>query len=156
LEWTEPRGRAPAALFGLRPPPGRLLIRPQRQSLQFGEETWRSEVPPAVARDPSELTGPRLFEQTDYSFVLRGKNAETVKLEHRDPTLLRDVRSSGDGTIVHGVLNFGSQVGRSQFLILARGERELEFEIEVFPTKLDYETDYELLVSEVQDILTGL
>jgi hypothetical protein len=57
---------------------------------------------------------------------------------------------------VHGVLNFGSQVGRSEFLILASGEGELEFEVEVFPTKLDYWTDYQQLLVEVQDILTSL
>jgi predicted component of viral defense system (DUF524 family) len=41
-------------------------------------------------------------------------------------------------------------------LISVLGEQELEFEVEVFPTKLDYQTDYQQLLSEVQDILTSL
>jgi hypothetical protein len=156
LEWAEPRGKAPAVLAGAVTPPGRLVLRPKRHSLRFGTETWRSEVPAGVAGSPTEVIGPRLFEQTDYALVLRGKNGTAVKLEHRDSTLLRDIRSSANREFVHGLLNFGSQVGRSEFLISARGERELEFEVEVFPTKLDYQTDYQQLLSEVQDILTSL
>jgi hypothetical protein len=156
LEWAEPRGKAPSVLAGAVPPSGRLILRPIRRSLEFGAETWRSEVPPGVAGDPRESAGPRLFEQTDYAIVLRGKNGALVRLQHRDPTMLRDVRSSAQGEIVHGVLNFGSQVGPSEFLISASGEKELEFEIEVFPTKLDYLTDYQQLLAEVQDILTSL
>jgi hypothetical protein len=117
LEWAEPRGKAPTVLAAPVPPSGRLVLRPKRHSLRFGTETWRSEVPPGVADNPSEVAGPRLFEQTDYALVLRGKNGAAVKLQHRDPTLLRNIRSSANGEFVHGVLNFGSQVGRSEFLI---------------------------------------
>src|SRR5687767_8313706 len=153
LEWAEPRGRPPTVLTCAVPQPGRLVIRPKRPSLAFGPETWRAEVPAAVAHEISEVAGPRLFEQTDYAIVVRGKRGAAVKLQHRDTSLLRDVRSSANGQILHGVVNFGSQVGRSEFWISALGEKELDFEIEVFPAKLDYATDYQQLLAEVQDIL---
>ena len=156
LEWGEPRGKAPSALWSVSAPPGRLSIRQRRQSLKFGEETWRSQVPTGVAHDFDQVAGPRLFEQTDYSVVLRSKTGASVELRHRDPVILRDIKSSGKGDLVHGVVNFASQVGRSEFSVLVGSDREIDFEIEVFPTKLDYLGDYESLLAEVQDILTGL
>src|SRR5262245_45012847 len=94
LGWAEPRGRAPTVLAGAVPQPGRLVLRPKRHSLVFGPETWRAEVPTGVACEASEVVGPRLFEQTDYAIVLRGKDGASVRLHHRDPSLLRDLRSS--------------------------------------------------------------
>jgi hypothetical protein len=47
-------------------------------------------------------------------------------------------------------------VGRSEFSVLVEGEPEFDFQLEVFPTKLDYEADYQQLIAEVQDVLTGL
>ena len=88
--------------------------------------------------------------------MLRSKTGASVELRHRDPVILRDIKSSGKGDLVHGVVNFGSQVGRSEFYVLVGSEREIDFEIEVFPTKLDYQGDYQDLLAEVQDILTGL
>lgn len=156
LEWSARRDRVPLALEGISPPPGRLILRPKRHHLRFGSETWRSDVPKDLANNHAESVGPRLFEQTDYVVVLRGKEGVNVGLEHGDPSLLRDVKSSRSGDVLHGVVNFGSQVGRSTFLIKASGEPELEFEVEVFPTKLDYRKDYTQLVWEVQEVLTGL
>jgi uncharacterized protein len=156
LEWAKPRGKVPVVLAVATAPPGRLVIRQKRRSLQFGPTTWRSEVPPSVANDPQEVAGPRLYEQTDYTIVLRSSTGHALRLENRDPLLLRDVRAFGNGEIVHGVVNFGSQVGRSEFLIFVGGEPEFEFEVEIFPSKLDYLTDYQRLLADVQDILTGL
>ncbi len=47
------------------------------------------------------------------------------------------------GSIVYGLVNFGNQVGRSEFTIVLGGQPEFSFEVEVFPTKLDYVSDYE-------------
>jgi uncharacterized protein len=109
-----------------------------------------------VSHDASQIAGPHLYEQTDYPIFLRSAVAGVVKLAHRDPVLIRDIRPSGCNDAIHGIINFGSQVGYSEFSITVDGERELDFEVEVFPTKLDYASDYEQLLAEVQDVLTGL
>ncbi len=101
-------------------------------------------------------TPTRLAEQTEYTLFLRSSTGQPVELVHRDPTLLRGLRTADEGRVVHGTLNFGSQVGRSRFGLRVGGEMEREFEVEVFPTKLDYEQDYTRLSAETQEIVTGL
>jgi len=156
LEWSQPRGKPPVLLGRGPAPAGRLVIRPRRHGLRFGPGTWRSGVPESVANDPDQVAGPPLFEQTDYVLYARTRDGHRLRLQHRDQALLRDLRTSGSDDVAHGVLNFGSQVGRSDFSIEVDGECELDFQIEVFPSKLDYFADYQQLVAEVQDILTGL
>lgn len=114
---------------------------------------WPSESSPPIQLDG---TGPRLFEQVDYTLFVQSKSEARVDLHHRDPSLLRDVRAGPEGRTSIGIINFGSQIGRSRFWVDVAGTRELEFEVEVFPTKLDYENDYALMVAEIQEILTGL
>ncbi|HEX7242746.1 MAG TPA: DUF2357 domain-containing protein [Longimicrobiaceae bacterium] len=145
LAWAAVRDAEPAVLAPDPPPPGRLAVRARRPGA--GEPgTWRAGGEEA----------PRLFEETAYSLYLRGKEGSTVALEHRDPALLRGLRASEEGRVVHGRVGFGGQVGRSEFTVLVDGEPELDFEVEVFPTKLDYAEDYARLRAETGEILTGL
>ena len=136
--------------------------------------TWslQREEPPPV---PQEATGPpfglsvtplhasadptvdinkesptHLFEETSYTVLLQSKGALDVRLRHRDPSLLRGLAS--ENGIVHGALNFGSQVGRSRFEIVLEGVPHVAFEVEVFPSKLDYRRDYERLRADVQAV----
>ncbi len=102
---------------------------------------------------------PRLFEQCDYRLVVRSRaQGSRVEVRHRDPDLLRGVLPAEDSVpdLVVGTLNFRSQVGRSRFEIWVDGKQELTFEVEVFPSKIDYREDYEQILAEVQDLLTAL
>ena len=104
-------------------------------------------------------TAPRLFEQSDYRLVARAREqGSRVELRHRDPDLLSGVLPAEDAVpgLVVGTLNFRSQVGRSRFEVLIDGKHELTFEVEVFPSKLDYREDYDQILAEVQDLLTAL
>lgn len=114
---------------------------------------WPSE---SSAPIPLDGIGPRLFEQIDYTLFIQSKSDVRVGVHHRDPSLLRDVRAGPEGRTSIGIINFGSQIGRSRFWVDVAGTREFEFDVEVFPTKLDYENDYARMVAEVQEILTGL
>jgi hypothetical protein len=98
---------------------------------------------------------PRLAEQTAYPVVLRSRGGGRVALEHRDPGILRGLRTTDDGTLVWGTVDFGSQVGRSAFTVRAGGG-ETRFEVEVVPTKLDYEDDFRALVDDTQELAAGL
>jgi hypothetical protein len=127
LEWGTPRGRIPTLLAGPNPPPGRLTIQPLRHGLHFGANTLRRGVPEGVSHDVTQLVGPHLFEQTDYPVYLRALAGGRVHLAHRDPVLLRDIRTSANADILHGVINFGSQLGRSEFTVAVDGKPELHF-----------------------------
>jgi hypothetical protein len=156
LNWTAPAETPAQVQAGVKAPPGRLLIRPRRVGLEFGSETRREGVPIGVAANPDETVGPRLFEQTNYTLYVRSKCDEEVSLETRDPVLLRGLSHSEHRRVIHGQLNFGSQVGTSEFLLRVGSQAEFDFTVEVFPSKLDYASDYLQLMAEVQDILTGL
>jgi len=156
LAWNQPRRGDPVSIWTVDPPAGRLEIRPRREGLQFGEETWRYGVPEAVAHDPLETKGPRIYEQTSYQVFLQSKSDASVSIRHRDPLVDSDLSAENDGKVVHGVVNFRSEVGRSIFSVFIEDRPEFDFEIEVFPTKIDYRSDYEQLLAQVQEILTAL
>lgn len=129
------------------------LFRIETERLVFVWGAGNGHRPTSTGRTDAPT---RLSEQTEYTLFLRSSTGELAELVHRDPTLLRGLRTADDGQVVHGTLNFGSQVGRSRFGLRVGGELEHEFEVEVFPSKLDYEQDYTQLSAETQEILTGL
>lgn len=96
--------------------------------------------------------GSRLVEETSYRLSIVSKAGTHPTLDHLDPSLVRDVRPiPGFANVLSGSLNFRSQVGESRFVI-SDDESALEVIVEVRPSKLDYETDYEELIESV----TGL
>jgi hypothetical protein len=136
-------------------PEGRLaVIRVNRSPLNI--QILREGVPDEVASNLELEVGPRLYEETFYNLLLRGKANERVELRHRDPAILQALHFLNDGTIHHGSINFRSQIGRSRFSVYIDGQAEYDFEVEVFPSKLDYAADYDALVADVQDSLPGL
>lgn len=136
-------------------PTGRLAITPANHSSKK-IRIWRSGLPTNAANSPEIEAGPPLYDETIYTLLLSSGDKRRVELKHRDPTILEALRSSIDGTIVHGTINFNSQVGRSRFSVYIDGKTEYEFEVDVFPTKVDYAADYDVLLADVQEILTGL
>jgi hypothetical protein len=100
-------------------------------------QIWREGVPDEVSSNLELQVGPRLFEEIPYSFFLRGKDNQKVELSHRDPTILNGLFSASGGSIVHGSINFRSQIGRSRFSVYVDGQAEYDFDVEVFPSKLD-------------------
>ncbi|MEX2547282.1 MAG: DUF2357 domain-containing protein [Chloroflexota bacterium] len=93
--------------------------------------------------------GPAFFEATAYRVVIEDLvGSRPPRFTHRDPTLLDNVDRVPNHAIVAGTLNFRQQLGRSTFKIAGDTE-QLRVTIEVFPTKLDYATDYEEILDEV-------
>jgi len=156
LTWSKARGKEPVPILGNKTTVGRLVIQKRRNGLQFGKNTWRSYVPEAVSTDPEQVVGPLIYEETDYQLYLRSKSDARIEVFHRDPSIRRDLNEEEGGRVIHGCVNFGSQVGRCEFSVRVNNEPEFDFEIEVFPTKLDYASDYAELLAEVQRIMTGL
>ncbi|SMC23754.1 hypothetical protein SAMN02746041_01834 [Desulfacinum hydrothermale DSM 13146] len=156
LRWSGPISSPAYSSWLPEPPPGRLVISLRRHDAVFGTKTWRNEVPTEVANDPSLHIGPRLYEETIYTIYLQSKTADTVELRHSDPTILRGLNRADDGRTIYGSINFRGQIGRTLFTIYVGGSSEFDFETEIFPSKLDYTTDYKALLADVQDILTAL
>lgn len=109
--------------------------------------TWRTDRP----------TGPPLYEQTAYTLtVVATDPAQRPVVRHRDPTLIRGLTGiRGRDDVLSGAINFRSQVGRSTFEVVV-GDTTVQVEVEVFPAKLDYLTDYEDLLREVEGAARAL
>lgn len=153
LSWV--RGKEPLPLTGTTPVPGRLAIRVLRPNARI-TTVERAEVPDEAAADVLQHIGPRLYEQCDYNLHCITNTSSKISVQHVDPVILQGLQSFEAGRTLTGIINFGSQVGRSTFSVLVDDKPEFEFEVEVFPTKLDYKSDYEKILADVQDIITAL
>ncbi len=134
---------------------GRLVLTKHRNDLIW-RKIWRSGLPPQLDDCPDQHAGPFLFEETNYKLYARCDSGGKLDVVHRDPVLINDLDHDDEHSTVYGYVNFGSQVGCSEFLVLVDGKREFSFQVEVFPSKLDYASDYEEILASVQDIMTGL
>ena len=146
LLWDDHGDTPPAPVPGTSAP-GQLIVtarRGQPVAIQIGDA-------PAPSGAPLYL-----FEQRDYTLSASVKPpARAIEIAHRDPNVTHALRSPFP-TSVFGKINFGGQIGRSELTVLVDGEPELEVAFDVFPTKLDYATDYEQLLADLQSVLTGL
>jgi uncharacterized protein len=113
-------------------------------------------VPELVATDLAFGLGPALSEQADYCVYVRAKGGARLSLVHRDPVLCRDIVKEDNDSVLHGNVNFGSDIGLSDFELRCDGRTEARFTVEVFPTKVDYRSDYQDLLADVQEHLLAL
>lgn len=119
---------------------------------------WILSVGESVTTGPTLVTKPFLFEQTNYQL-------EVVAPDSLDPSscqLRLGGRELGRPRKITGhllwlcALNFYSEVGFAD-LTLAVGSRTLlHLRVEVFPSKLDYRTDYRSLQADIQTEVRSL
>ncbi len=117
----------------------------------------RSGIPVALAADLHRFEGPHLFEQCNYDvYASTAKPGDKVGIIHHDPLITQNLHKRENSRIHQGIINFGSQIGSSEFSVFVNGKPEFDFLVEIFPSKLDYKADYDEMIAEVQDVLTGL
>lgn len=150
LTWS---AASPTTIEALWNPPGRLQVAGSTIEVDRCMPDYFSDRPESagVVGD----VGPRLHEETSYIVYVRPAPGRKVRLCHEDPVILNGLVAAADGTI-HGTVNFGSAAGRSRFDVQVDGSVAASFEVEVFPSKLDYKTDYREMVADVQDVATSL
>lgn len=102
-----------------------------------GDRTLR-EAPPGT---------PLFFEQQTYQVMVEAVGQSSVRLaDHR---ALTQGPASRDRGVRFYTLNFGSDVGEADLVVLVGEEPHLRLTVEVLPTKVDYRTDYRQMLSEV-------
>jgi hypothetical protein len=108
---------------------------------QSDQRTWRD----LTEGDPS---APLFFEDTRYRLSVVTKSGTVPSLRERDSSLLREVDSYPDQGMLAGPINFGRQVGHADLHVESDGQT-LTVSLEVFPTKLDYATDYQDVLHDI-------
>ncbi len=116
--------------------------------------TGHGKHKPAVQVDDGAM--PCLFEQTDYTLFVRSRAGQHIAVRHTDPMLLRGVQQAEGSQVRHGVVNFGTQVGESRFVVLVDGQPHVSFQVEVIPSKLSYRADYDALHADLQAFARSL
>ena len=104
-------------------------------------------------------TIPLFFEQTDYEVVIQSKDGKSVAFWHENPRLREKVDRVTDENpgLISGIVNFGSNVGFSDFEVLHNGNMHLVVRLEVFPSKISYKEDYKLMIEDIsQEIYSAV
>lgn len=132
---------------------GRLRVKPSRGTQvcsEFNGKVYHIDETFSMPLAP-------LYEQCTYRLSLKSTARERVAVKHIDSGIQNRLFHIPD-TPEHviGDINFRSQVGFSEFEIWVENRHLYSFEVEVFPSKIEYKEDFELMMAEVQEIMAGL
>lgn len=98
---------------------------------------------------------PLFFEQTDYEMVATSTNGMAVSIWNENYNIREKIGPviDGNNTLVSGVINFDNMVGYADFEVFLDGKKHLTFRIEVFPTKISYKEDYQLMINDISEMV---
>jgi predicted component of viral defense system (DUF524 family) len=103
-----------------------------------------------------DFQAPAFFEDSLYKVRIKSLVPGTLpKAIHRDPLLFQSLDAYEDEDSLSGPFNFGRQIGLCTFAVQV-GREILNITLEVFPTKLDYENDYDRLLLDISSASRAL
>jgi len=92
---------------------------------------------------------PLFFENQDYQILIEKKCDDDIEFWHENIYLRKAVDYVGRGKFLMGKLNFGNEIGFSDLDVLVNGNKYLSLTIEIFPSKIDYATDYANIMLDI-------
>ncbi|MFD3259577.1 DUF2357 domain-containing protein [Paenibacillus lentus] len=107
------------------------------------------------AWDHGDQAEPLFFETQPYELVIEKKQALPIVFFHENIHLRQAIKPLGD-RLLSGVLNFRNEVGFSELELRLQGEVIFKLQLEVFPSKMDYKRDYEVILREVNEQIYNL
>ncbi len=101
---------------------------------------------------------PIFFENGIYQLIISPKENTELSFYHEHPALRRAIKrlEIGSSYILTGNLQFRNEVGLSTLEVLSGNENIFSLTLEIFPSKLDYKSDYKKLLNEVNDEIYNL
>lgn len=100
---------------------------------------------------------PIFFEQRDYEINIEYKKGDVVQFWHENINIRDKISETGKFyPRLSGMVNFGNEIGYSDLYILVNGKEHIKLTIEIFPTKLDYQNDYQMLLQDVTNEVYNL
>jgi predicted component of viral defense system (DUF524 family) len=98
---------------------------------------------------------PLFFEYQNYDFYLEAEMP--IELYHPNREIRESLSHPNDNpNVLYGSINFGSDIGYSEFEIRSNSQVILTLKLEVFPSKIDYQKDYQQLLEEVNQEVYNL
>lgn len=97
---------------------------------------------------PGKSSFPCFYETQPYELVIQNKTEGNLSFYHENVLLRQAVKPLGE-SILAGVLNFGNEVGLTEWEVRSNGQTLLRVEMEIFPSKMDYKLDYQNILNEV-------
>ena len=107
---------------------------------------------------------PLFYEQRSYLFTLvyqKENPDDKVELWH-ESKLIRDAikdlekLNKNERCTLVGNINFGNEIGYSEFEIRINGKTEIFLTIEVLPSKMDYQRDYTMMLHDITNEVYNL
>lgn len=99
-------------------------------------------------------TPPIFFEQTDYEIIVKSINDCKVSFWNENYSIREKIGQviDGDDTLISGVINFDNMVGYSVFEIYLDEKKHVTIRVEVFPTKISYKEDYQMMIDDISEM----
>lgn len=119
----------------------------------------REEVESSIAKENKSnyRTIPFFYENQNYEIIIENKGDYDISFWHENSSIRDKVSPVGRSKrTLSGVVNFGSEIGLSEFKIIVDGEPFLEVGIEIFPSKIDYYDDYNAILTDVNNEIYNL
>lgn len=102
---------------------------------------------------------PIFYEEENYEIVIESLDeSQDYEFFHESDAIRNSVDyiSPSNRYLLTGILNFHSYVGYSDLIIQKQGCNYLRVRIEVFPKKIEYRKDYEMLIEDIQQEVYNL
>lgn len=122
----------------------------------FGEEKIADSNGGIGASFYNIQTSPLFFEQTDYEIIIKSTDGKSVSLWHENYTVRNKISPVTDSDdLISGIVNFGNSAGFSDFEISYDDKKYLVIRIEVFPSKISYKEDYQNMLQDISNEISG-
>ncbi|NQX69863.1 DUF2357 domain-containing protein [Paenibacillus alba] len=103
----------------------------------------------------SDACSPTFYETQAYELVIE-KKADIPLTFHHDNILVRQAIKPLGKMILSGILNFQNEVGLSELELRLNGEAIFRLQLEIFPAKIDYKNDYQMILNDVNEQIYNL
>lgn len=113
----------------------------------------RRELVPWVAGDPAH---PIFYETQSYEVVIEKKKQELALAFHHDNAYIRQAVKPLGSMILSGIVNFQNEVGFTELELRCNGEAAFRLQLEIFPSKMDYKRDYQMILNDVNEQIYNL
>lgn len=108
----------------------------------------------SLVENSGRVMKPCFYENGSYQVILEPNGEESYDIFHMGIRITNNFQKIGK--IYLGVIDFSSDIGLSNFVISKNGKNMISFDIEVFPSKIDYRKDYKEIMREVNEEIYSL